>query len=126
MTRPRWAALALALLALGANPRAAAALPGQPVARFAIVIGNNRPEDATRPVLRYADDDAVATHRLFVEAGVDSLLLARLDDQSRRLHAGLVPFGAPRWAELTAALDQPVRQGRHGVRRKRAGRRELA
>ena len=73
MKRHIWA---LACLLGGAVPRPAEAQSGD-VARFAIVIGNNQPEKLGSSVLRYADDDAVATHRLLVEAGVDSTLLVR-------------------------------------------------
>ncbi len=75
-----------------------------PLARFAIVIGNNHAEAADVPSLRYADDDAVATHELLVEAGVDSWLLTELDADSRRLHPGVVPAGPPRVAEVERAL----------------------
>jgi hypothetical protein len=108
------AAAACALVAPAAarahalTPDPAAAAAGEAgAARFAIVIGNNRPEDgdASRvPSLRYADDDAVATHALLIEAGVTSVLLARLDDDSRRLHPGVRPDGAPRADELDRAL----------------------
>ena len=78
--------------------------PEATLARFAIVIGNNRAEAADTPSLRYADDDAVATHELLVEAGVDSRLLARLDPDSQRLHPGLTPAGLPRAADLDSAM----------------------
>lgn len=60
-----------------ARPAEAQSVAGA-VARFAVVIGNNQPETTQGAVLRYADDDAVATHRLLVEAGVDSTLLPSL------------------------------------------------
>src|SRR5262245_55116658 len=63
--------------------------------RFAIVVGNNRAELRSAD-LRYADDDAVATHRLLVEAGVQSLLLARFDADTESMAGGLRPYGAPR------------------------------
>jgi hypothetical protein len=78
--------------------------PEATLARFAIVIGNNRAEAADTPSLRYADDDAVATHELLVEAGVDSWLLARLDPDSQGLHPGLTPAGLPRAADLDNAM----------------------
>lgn len=91
-----------AVLVPGAIARAQA-VPDD-VARFAIVIGNNV-SDGETATLRYADDDAVATHRLLTDAGVDSRLLVRLDPASARLHAGLAPHGPPSWAALTGALD---------------------
>ena len=75
---------------------ARSAVAKQEVVRFAIVIGNNLPETSDTPPLRYADDDAVATHRLLVEAGIESVLFARLDPDSRQLHPQLQPRAAPR------------------------------
>jgi hypothetical protein len=95
-------ALALGLCLLSCDARAAA----ERVTRFAIVIGNNRPEDRNRAVLRYADDDAVATHRLLRQAGVHSVLLTRLDGDTRRLNPSLVPDGPPRWSSLERALSE--------------------
>jgi hypothetical protein len=88
--------LALVLLAPGA-----AALPGAgPATQLAIVIGNNRPDTPGRVRLRYADDDAVAMHRLLLEAGVQSHLLAAPDADTRALNPGVQPDGAPRWGDL--------------------------
>lgn len=92
------AAVGLAVLLLGS----ATADAGEPV-RLAIVIGVNQPEDSGRPTLRYADDDAVATHELLGEAGVQSILLTRLDRDTRRLHS-IAPDGQPTWAALERAL----------------------
>jgi Caspase domain len=55
-------------------------------ARFAIVIGNNHPESSKQVTLRYADDDAFATHQLMQEAGVDSTLLVSPDSDTERLY----------------------------------------
>jgi hypothetical protein len=74
------------------------------LARFAIVIGNNRPETDAVPTLRYADDDAASTHKLLLEAGVRSVLLARLDDDSRRFLPGVAPRAPPRAAAFDAAV----------------------
>jgi hypothetical protein len=101
-----------------ARAASADAAPADPVARFAIVIGNNRPEAAGVPSLRYADDDAVATHELLRAAGVESMLLARLDEDSRRLHPAVAPAGAPRgddldrvFSALTARMQQRAARG---------------
>lgn len=93
----------LVLLLLGLLPRRASA-EEPTVARFAIVIGNNRPEGSGTETLRYADDDAVAIHQLLVEAGVDSVLLAALDKDTAELHPLLRPDGSPRRDELERAL----------------------
>jgi hypothetical protein len=92
-----------AVLAPGALARAQAMTDD--VARFAIVIGNNV-SDGNTATLRYADDDAVATHRLLTDAGVSSRLLVRLDASSARLHGGLAPYGPPTWTALAGALDE--------------------
>lgn len=99
----RLIAVILACLGLLGARHAAA---GEPSARFALVLGNNRPEQADSASLRYADDDAVATDRLLREAGVDSVLLATLDADSRALYPDLTPAGAPRLAELDAAFER--------------------
>lgn len=72
--------------------------------RYAIVIGVNAPDRGDAPELRYADDDAVATHRLLTEAGVDSVLLTALDADTRRLHPALEPDAAPTWRGVRAAF----------------------
>ena len=98
-------AVSLTMLAPARTARADPASDGGPMpVRFAIVIGNNQAESERTPSLRYADDDAVATHQLLVEAGVDSWLLARLDADSQRLHPGITPAGPPRGADLDRAL----------------------
>jgi hypothetical protein len=57
--------------------------------RFAIVIGQNASDSDKVPDLRYADDDAVATHRMFTQAGIESVLLVTLDKDSRGMHPDL-------------------------------------
>lgn len=92
-----WLGVLLYFLGL---PQQAAAAP----TRFAVVIGNNRPESAGEVTLRYADDDAVATHRLLSEAGVHSVLLTTLDSETRRGDDAARPDGPPTWSALSAAL----------------------
>ncbi|HET7542631.1 MAG TPA: caspase family protein [Polyangiaceae bacterium] len=70
------------------------------VRRFALVIGNNRPEAPSAELLRYADDDAVASHLLLTDADVQSLLFVSLDEATRGLHPTLTIAGAPRWSEI--------------------------
>ena len=70
------------------------------VQRFALVIGNNHPEAPNGKELRYADDDAVATHLLLADADVQSLLFVSLDDETRAMHPGLAIVGAPTWPEI--------------------------
>ena len=72
----------------------------EPVARYALVIGFNSSDDKTSQELRYADDDAIATHRLLMDAGVDSVLLTRLDADSLHLHGELSVDGPPTLAAV--------------------------
>jgi hypothetical protein len=69
-------------------------------------VGNNLPKEGGATHLRYADDDAVATHRLLREAGVDSTLLVRLDEDSRALYPDLKGYKAPRLDELERAFSR--------------------
>ena len=68
--------------------------------RFALVIGNDRPEASGAELLRYADDDALATHMLLSDAHVQSLLFVRLDEATRGMHPKVAVAGAPRWSEI--------------------------
>jgi hypothetical protein len=86
---------AIAISLLASSPSRAEEEP----TRIAVVIGNNAPSDAARPVLRYADDDAVATHRLLREAGVDSVLLTSFDEDTRSMYPELAARSAT-WEEL--------------------------
>lgn len=91
----------LVLLCVLALPRLTAASP----ARFAVVIGNNRAEGSGEAILRYADDDAAATHQLLSEAGVRSVLLTTLDADTQGVNAALRPDGHATWSALSSALD---------------------
>ena len=114
----KYCVLALACLLSGAATRPAHAEAGAgDVARFAIVIGNNQPEKPQGSVLRYADDDAVATHRLLVEAGVDSTLLVRLDEDSRGLYPKLGEHGPPRSQVLDGAFARAFANIRESAER---------
>jgi len=68
--------------------------------RFALVIGNNRPDGANGEQLRYADDDAVTTHLLLIEAGVQSLLFVTPDEETRAMHPELTITGPAVWSEI--------------------------
>ncbi len=81
----------------------------RPLTQVAIVIGNNTPDarDARgRGVLRYADDDAIAMHRLLLEAGATSYLLVEPDADTRALNPGLAPAGGPSWRDLDRVLGR--------------------
>lgn len=75
-----------------------------PVERFALVIGQNIGEEDVG-TLRYADDDALSTHRLLVEAGVTSVLLADFDEETRAESDGAEPSGRPSRKAVLAAFD---------------------
>jgi len=85
---------------------------------FALVLGSNRPEGHASPKLRYADDDAVATHALLREAGIDSTLLVSLDADTRELHPDLRAAGATKGAldravsRIAARIAETKQQGR--------------
>jgi hypothetical protein len=88
------------------------------VARFALVIGNNRPDSAEDQVLEYADDDALTLHQMFMQAGMHSVLFARPDETSRTLHPGVTPHEPPRReallaraAELFAEMERAKSRG---------------
>lgn len=103
----------LFLLTLLATTLAAADTPAPEgpgpsrTALFALVIGVNRSHEARLPTLRYADDDAARYQDLFRMLGARTYLLARLDDNTRRLHPQAAAEALePRRAELTGAVDR--------------------
>ena len=107
--------LLLALLASGAastatalTPAAAAATPPTSrTASFALIIGVNRGHEPDQPVLRYADDDAARYLDLFRLLGARTYLLARLDDNTRRLHPQAAAEALdPKQAELATAVKR--------------------
>jgi hypothetical protein len=80
------------------------------VARFALVIGNNRAEGVE--TLHYADDDALGMHQLFLDDHIDSRLLVTLDAATRELHPDARPAGAATLPELErqmAAIRTEIR-----------------
>jgi hypothetical protein len=110
--------LCLALLLLiGLAPRIVAARSAAAVMRFAIVIGNNQPDQNSATRLRFADDDAVATHQLLLDAGVASRLLVSLDADTRNLHSNLKQDGAPRLQDVERVFAEISREMRaYGAR----------
>ncbi len=74
-------------------------------ATFALIIGVNRGADSELPELRYADDDAARYQELFRLLGARTHLLARMDANTKRLHAQAAAEAvAPRRAELERVL----------------------
>jgi hypothetical protein len=117
------AGLLLPALLLGTVPPAQASAPdARPLQAFALVLGVNRSVDQDSPPLRYADDDAVRFRHLFEMVGVRTVALARLDDNTRRLHPGEPELPAPR----LQALEQAVgRLARDVAAARSAGRRTM-
>jgi hypothetical protein len=62
---------------------------------FALVLGVNRGVDRDQVLLRFADDDAARFRDLFRAAGATTYVLARLDDNTRRLHPEVAAEAAP-------------------------------
>jgi hypothetical protein len=89
-------------------PRPASPAPlAPPSARFALIIGVNKSVDSEATSLRYADDDAARYLDLFRSLGARSYVLARLDDNTQRIHpqaaAEAVP---PTRVEFSRAIDR--------------------
>lgn len=96
-------ALVLSLLPMSAD------LPPSPEARqFAIVIGHNATAQASVAPLEFADDDAVATYELLIDAGVAALLYTEMDADTHALHPELVPNGPPSRDAILAGFAQLV------------------
>ena len=109
----RTLALGVLLCLLGGSSPAAATQP----AAFAIVIGVNRSVDPELAPLRYADDDAARYLDLFRAIGARTVLVSRLDDNTRRLH----PQAAAEALDPTAAgLELAVARITEDVRRAHA------
>jgi hypothetical protein len=88
----------------------------QPAAAFALIVGSNVSVDRELPRLHYADDDAARYFDLFRLLGMRTELLARVDDNTARLHpqAG-AEASLPHWEAFDRAvgrLAEEVRQAR--------------
>jgi hypothetical protein len=93
-------------LASRAAADAAEARPGNQ-ASFALIVGVNRSVDEHAPLLRYADDDAARYVELFRSLGARSYVLARLDENTRRLHPQVAAEALPpRLAEYRQIIGQ--------------------
>lgn len=96
----RLAALTFALLLVARGAHAS----GVGAARLLLVVGNDRPADATQALLRYADDDAVRYYERLEGSVEKRILLTRFDDESaiyRQLYPDVRP---PTRAALQEAL----------------------
>lgn len=91
-----------------------AALPAlaeeRPRATFALIVGVNHSVDPNEPPLRYADDDAARYLDLFRLLGAKTYLLARLDENTERLHPqAAAEANLPRQAEWERLVEQLAR-----------------
>jgi len=99
------------------SPRIAGAQSNAAVAQFAIVIGNNNPEGNGPGRLRFADDDAVLTNQLLLDAGVESHLLVAPDEDTRQMHPNFSPDGAPRLPDLERVFVAVLRKMQAHIKR---------
>jgi hypothetical protein len=75
-------------------------------ASFALIVGVNKSVDSDAATLRYADDDAARYLDLFRALGARSYVLARLDENTRRIHPQVAAEAMPPVkAELLRAID---------------------
>ena len=80
----------------------------QPATGFALIVTNNRSLDASRPDLRYADDDGIKYAKLFGEhLGQEQVvLLTEVDTETSALYPDFNQIsGAPTHAELMARIN---------------------
>ena len=92
-------------------------------ATFALVVGVNRSVDPDAVPLRFADDDAARFRDLFRAVGAHTLVLARLDDNTRRLHPEVAAEAAP--PTLAALTDAVARLAAAVAAERAAGRRTV-
>ncbi len=76
-------------------------------ATFALVIGANVSVDKHLAPLKYADDDAARSFDMFRLLGANTTVLARLDDNTRRLHPqAAAEAREPKKADFDAAITK--------------------
>ena len=63
--------------------------------RFVVAVGHNGPPDASRPTLRFADDDAARFYELVAPGAAEAVLLTTFDAESQPLYGGLVAQSRP-------------------------------
>jgi hypothetical protein len=99
-----WVIPALVLLGIAPTPSQAS----QP-AVFALVVGVNRSVDTQLAPLVYADDDAFRYRDLFRSVGARTWLLARPDENTRRVSAAVAEAQEPAAESLTRAVSELAR-----------------
>ncbi len=91
----------------------------RPTATFALIIGVNQAADRELPKLRYADDDAARYQDLFRVLGMRTHLLARIDKNTRRVHAqAAAEASLPTRRSLERAVSRLAAEIRRAKRRK--------
>ena len=105
--KTRIAGAALASLAFFAGSTGEARAAELESATFALVVGVNASLDKDVAPLKYADDDAARYFDLFRLLGARTTVLARLDDNTKRLHPqAAAEARAPKRPEFDAAITQ--------------------
>lgn len=105
--RHPWRGLGVALVLAWAASPAWAGEPERPRAVFALIVGVNQSVDENEAPLRYADDDAARYLDLFRLLGARTYLLARLDENTERLHPqAAAEASVPRWHEWQKLVEQ--------------------
>ena len=99
----RWLTLFSIALALLVSARARA----EPTASFALIVGVNQGADRELPKLRYADDDAARYQDLFRLLGARTHVLARIDENTARLHAQAAAEAAPPTRDGLESAESP-------------------
>jgi hypothetical protein len=117
MSKLAWLGILVGILSLSASARARPKVVGPgDHASFALIIGVNRSVDKDAPLLRYADDDAARYLDLFRMLGAKSYVLARLDDNTRRLHpqvaAEALPPRLSEYRQTIRKLAADIKQAR--------------
>ena len=112
--------LTLACFAPGQAPAAPRAQSQPSPAIFALVIGVNRSVDAQLAPLSYADDDAFRYRELFRSVGARTVLLARPDENTRRINVAVTEAQEPLdrvLSEVVGGLAAEVSAARASGRR---------
>ncbi len=98
---------ALAALLLPTLVEAEALADEPSTAAFAVVVGANASVDKDLAPLKYADDDAARSFDMFRLLGANTTILARLDDNTRRLHPqAAAEAHEPKKSEFDAAMSK--------------------
>jgi hypothetical protein len=88
-------------------------LAGAETQRLALIVGVNRSVDRSAADLRFADDDAARYFDLFEALGIQAVLVTRMDEGTRKLHAQAARAALePRLKGFEAAVAQLASRAR--------------